>query len=252
MARRAKEEARGHQRAYVSHLAGYREARLLARASFTVGRKLRNLEMEEYDGLQILGKVRARYKYGNKSPDKFYVPVVAKAYDRSIKAELAKELIQGGERKIVGYAAGTSLDMALSAAEEVTAAGSVAYIAVVHGKTNHFFCVADYPQGTATPAHVKDMSDWSCPAAGIADPWIIDPWMNISCRFQNYPGAVASKLAKWSNEGKRIQDERELKLHDPMSKMFLKLFFEIGLFDLWSKRDMEESLYAHRTIVNFS
>lgn len=208
--------------------------------------------MEENTGLQILEKTRARYKYGNKSPNKFYASGTAKAYNRNLKAELAKELIQNGDRKIVGYAAGTSLDMALSAAEEVIAVGSVAYIAVIQAMTNHFFCVADYPQGTATPSHVQNMYDWCCPDAGMADPWIIDPWMNVSCRFQNYPMAVTSKLAKWSHEGKRIQEDRRLTLHDPLSKVFLKLFFEIGVFELWSKHDMEESLYFHRTIVEFS
>jgi hypothetical protein len=91
---------------------------------------------------------------------------------------------------------------------------------------SHNFCVADYRPHAGSPICVQDMLfDGECGGA-----WVIDPWMNISCRFDAYPRHARAKLSKWADQGKHIlrQEEgldRTLVAHDPSDPIFRSHFF---------------------------
>lgn len=86
----------------------------------------------------------------------------------------------------------------------------------VEGLAKHAFCVAGYiPQITSLDC-LEDMA-----FMGASRAWVIDPWMNIACKFREYPKKVKIKLGKWNTEGKHIR--REGALYYPLGTFFHQL-----------------------------
>lgn len=98
---------------------------------------------------------------------------------------------------------------------------------------NHHFAVVDYWPDAASPKCVQDIAlDPRCRSA-----WVIDPWMNIVCRFDEYPQSAKIKLRKWHDKGKHIlrrEYPESVEPYDPTDDKFHSRFFlgDLKFFDL--------------------
>lgn len=194
--------------------------------------------MEQIDGDMILNCVRAFYKFGIKSSNKKYIltesllkseTLFDKAVRRNNNLFIANQKIRAFRKKTIPSpgTAGNCEEMAKMAAKEVIRIKSTALLCAVDSPGDHCFCVADYLPHSGSPKHVKDMFMDDSEGA-----WVIDPWMNISCRFKDYPGMAASKLAEWSDQGKHII-YRKTPLDnqapvDPIGSVYVNAFFYDG------------------------
>jgi hypothetical protein len=123
--------------------------------------------------------------------------------------------------------AADAYDMATLAAEMVAATGSATHLGIVSPEfgRRHAFCVAGYEPHDRVELHVKDMSE----AGWCANAWVIDPWLNVSCPFHDYPKEAKKKFRHWSNQ-KKYTITREYKPpEDPLSESFQSMFFEANM-----------------------
>lgn len=181
------------------------------------------------EGDRILLEVRNYYRRGYKTADKIYVGRGAVAHaKRQLRATnqgLAHRLISDG--LVVGRncLVADAYDMATLAAEMVGTSGSTAHIGIVSPPNGrrHAFCVAGYAPNARSPMCVREMSKEVCQSA-----WVIDPWMNVSCSFQNYPTQAEMKFTRWSQQGKHIVTQQFGVLQtyeDPGANDFQERFF---------------------------
>jgi hypothetical protein len=188
--------------------------------------------MDHDIGNEVLDEVRKLYKYGYKSSDKLYMlsdrqkrrrKLLEKASRREATAFVANQLITAGVSGLRSGMAGNASEMSIQAARLVSKRGSTAQLGRVRWPGDHTFCVADYRpvaehmSHNDTPKRLADMCFESWEGA-----WVIDAWMNVSCRFQDYPARAATKLAIWSNQGKRIFFED--RPYDPIEPAYLGKF----------------------------
>lgn len=185
--------------------------------------------MDQADGDAILREVRGYYKFGYKSSDKIYVlndvqkankNLLEKAHRREMDRNRSEYFMRHGDSDMTF---GNAPDMARRAAEAVTKRGGVAHLGKVCSPGSHTFCVSDYPAGVMTPGCVADMCEYDHVRA-----WIIDPWMNVSCRFSEYPARAATKLAIWSSQGKHIIFRRDKKAYDPLDRAYTFCLFKLS------------------------
>jgi hypothetical protein len=181
--------------------------------------------MNQPEGDKILQAVRQSYATGHKSSNKLYnisKSDQTKLYTRDENRTIADILIKAMRAGTIpkDTKAGNCEEMAREAQRLTTQAGHTALIGNVTKPGDHAFCVVDYTPGN-NPAHVNDMINTNAPNA-----WIIDPWMNISCKFTDYPAMAEQKLAKWANDGKDIIffDKQT----NPQSANYLNGFFTTG------------------------
>lgn len=110
-----------------------------------------------------------------------------------------------------------SIDLARLAGERVQSDEHSYCLASIDGLANHHFCVAGYHPHDGSPKSVQDMSNEDTEAL------IIDPWMNVCCKFSDYPVQAKLKLMKWSFKGKRIR--RRGTVFNPIDWEFVLPFF---------------------------
>lgn len=191
--------------------------------------------MIEETATKILQGVREYYSRGFKSSNKIYVlneeqsldaDMVAKAQWRNENRLIALSIISDlrKKRKISGSVANCH-EMAMSAAGVVIRAGSTAHLGVIEAPGDHSFCVADYCPESNGPKHVQDMFRYDDPEARI-----IDPWMNITCRFSEYPALATARFRHWSSQGKHIiySVDEESRPYNPTSRTYSDGFFKSG------------------------
>lgn len=107
-----------------------------------------------------------------------------------------------------------SYELAVKAAELVVHRyKEVASYGRVEGLAKHAFCIAGYSPEFTSLNCVEAMA-WK----GDERAWIIDPWMNIACKFREYPAVVKTKLSKWNAQGKHIR--RNHALYAPWVRIF--------------------------------
>jgi hypothetical protein len=137
---------------------------------------------------------------------------------------LSERLISSGA--VVGrqHLAADAYDMATLAAEMIAASGSTAHLGIVFPKVGrrHAFCVAGYEPHARSDLHIRDMSE----EGWCANAWVIDPWMNVSCPFQDYPAQAKMKFRQWSRQSKYIITHPRRAPEDPSSDEFGVSFFE--------------------------
>jgi hypothetical protein len=113
--------------------------------------------------------------------------------------------------------------MAMRAAALSIQAGHHALIGSVQAPGDHAFCVVDYPSSAGCPQHIQDMN-WYL----WEDAWVIDPWMNISCAFHEFPSKALVKFQVWSPQGKRILYGDKWEPYDPTDEVYSNGFFKNG------------------------
>lgn len=191
--------------------------------------------MDQFTGDRILRVVREHYSSGFKSSNKIYVldgsqkkdeKLAGQAHRRREKAEKSLEDIRKVRSSLVrSYEAtsGNCPHMALRSAGEVINAGSSTHIGWISAPGDHAFCVADYTPHVGSPKRVEDMFKDDCAGA-----WVIDPWLNISCPFKEYPARAKSQFELWSGRGKRILHGERWAPFDPVSPAYSDGFFLTG------------------------
>lgn len=123
-----------------------------------------------------------------------------KKYERSAANIFVREICPGLSSK-------TYAKLAKKRAR-AAGAGSVCIGVVNDPLVSHHFCVVDYSPHKYHAESVQEMPNALCSKNAL----IIDPWMNISCNFHEYPAFIIKKLCKWSCNEKYIV--RNGKLYD--------------------------------------
>lgn len=191
--------------------------------------------MEQEIGDKILQETRDAYRE-NKPVDKHYVLTGDQENDAALRAKAARRnqlnddifrFIRGdyhGAPRV--YMANPSFFMASFAAQkahESQYTTTTCDIDTVY--STHTFCVADFYQRDNLPKCLQDI----VPNEYNRSAWVIDPWMNISCRYTDYKSQVLMKFMKWSAIGKHVTRFRI----DPALPNWISLFFtgqlQIGL-----------------------
>lgn len=191
--------------------------------------------MEEHDANQILKRTRSFYHSGKKTYNKIYILdehqkadgyLVEKASRRLSAAIESEKLVKATRNNpVASYntPAGNCYPMAMRAAASVIESGGGAHIGLVQAPGDHAFCIADFPPAAPCPGHVDEMCWYD-----FKSTWIIDPWMNICCRFAEYPAEVSAKLAVWSVQGKRVRFGPNWQPHDPNGAAYSHNFLKSG------------------------
>ena len=99
----------------------------------------------------------------------------------------------------------------------------------------HWFCIVDYRPNQRDGYPVQDGVDrvQDMPFnEGWEGAWIIDPWMNISCRYADYPVRVRAKFHKWALDGKYIlTDIRGARVvTDQSDRTFIRRFLNSKIY----------------------
>lgn len=189
--------------------------------------------MTQDEAEQILEETRGYYKQGFKSSNKMYVlnnqqqqnaALVTKATKRNVFRALASQVIRASRSDTITSdgTAGNCGEMSETAAEKARALGGTALIGSISYPGDHAFCAVDYAPHGGSPLHVQDMYKDD----RAANSWVIDPWMNIACRFRDYPAYAAMKLTNWSSQGKQILYHRGAS--DPLDNQYIDGFFKNG------------------------
>lgn len=107
------------------------------------------------------------------------------------------------------------LQMAAKAARYARANGSSAHIGRVGDRMSHAFCVADYEPSTDSPSCIEKMAGEDRLGA-----LVIDPWMNIVCKFGDYPATVKEKILRWELSGKCVVDVSTIAADGPYNSIY--------------------------------
>lgn len=187
----------------------------------------------------ILREIRCQYRFGYKSSDKIYVLndlqkkdefLVAKATKRN-KHRLVSEFLLSKKHDDVCHLLGNALEMSIQTAQLVKKHKKAVHIGKICAPGNHTFCIVGYPPGVPSPESIRFMYK-RC----YKDAWVIDPWMNVSCPFTEYPLRAANKFANWSIQGKHIIfGRKEPKPYDPVDRVYVDIFFKcapMGVYTL--------------------
>lgn len=170
--------------------------------------------MDENTGKEILESVReiamATHKPFNVVYSRARSPLDRRFLESAIGRQHYRSYLAGKEYDDAFLRASDPVRLAILAADEVHRRGSAACIGRVDADlAYHAFCVAGY-QPTARP--VKNIA--SMAFHDSTDAWIIDPWMNISCHFSEYPNMLKIKVVKWDMQQKRIIITKSIKADD--------------------------------------
>lgn len=106
--------------------------------------------------------------------------------------------------------AGNAREMSYAAAMEVYNRGQHK-ACLLHIGDVHTCCAVDYDPDESSPKCFLDFKINLGEPYGPFDragAWIIDPWMNLACRFVDYHWHVSDKLQRWGELGKQIQDSQ--------------------------------------------
>lgn len=197
--------------------------------------------MNEHEALKILKEVRKRYRAGYGSSDKRYdmehdrvrrkIKRTQKAQFRNKLSEFAEVYLEDGEETLIekinetekdglkDYVryplAGNAHEMSVEAATTAANREHKAYLLYI-GKL-HICCAVDYEPNEDSVDAFRHMSLYKRKEA-----YIIDPWMNISCRFSEYSSAIEPRLFRWQARGKLIR--RNSEWIRPMAGTFFGLF----------------------------
>lgn len=129
--------------------------------------------------------------------------------------DFGRRIYNGGKR--ADFASGNCMEMAAVSAviaiDEYRFAPDWVYIASIGRPGDHAFCLLSIrdPQWANAAAMVPGST------GGVA--YVIDPWLNTTCKAQDYWAAAQARVAKWSRDGKRIAwtgvDGQHLGWYDP-------------------------------------
>jgi hypothetical protein len=107
------------------------------------------------------------------------------------------------------------LQMAAKAARYARANGSSAHIGRVGDRMGHAFCVADYEPNTDSPSCIEKMA-----CEDRLGALVIDPWMNIVCKFSEYPATIKEKTLRWELSGKYVVDVSAIAADGPYNVIY--------------------------------
>lgn len=197
--------------------------------------------LDKEDGYTIIKDVRK--EYGTVKPiNKIYIlDKVPQCGDEQLleKAKAHNDLLErnideGEYRKVKPalYVTNPSFQMAKDA---MSAVKKLDYMVCIGGITmslknygSHCFCVVNYKPHDGSPLHVQNMA-FDEKAEGAL---VIDPWLNVSCKFAKYRKEATDKFIRWSDRGKRIN---RFTPHNPISVSWSGAFFlgTLKFFDVY-------------------
>lgn len=178
---------------------------------------------QEHGMEEKLGEILKFARLLGKSPDKTYL-FLSSSQQNDAALQYKKERRQCHAKSRLSI-----LDLSqLVQMEASRAFHCVCHVAMINDDlVDHCFCVVGYYPHADSPKCVQDIPlDHRCSAA-----WVIDPWLNITCRLDTYPQQVKKKLRKWTTQGKYILRKEEglpeesLVVHDPYDGPFRSRFF---------------------------
>lgn len=187
--------------------------------------------MQERDARSILAAIRNYYKDGVKSTNKFYTSTSKtdpeKLNRRAKNAFLAEQQLKRFrfEGSSPGKAANCG-EFSRIAAQFAVDAGNTAHIVEICPPGDHSFCVVDYPANARRPASAQDMINHDYDGT-----YVIDVWLDVCCRFSEYPAQAVKQFGVWSKQGKWILNftgPRSTELSDPAWPKFQDRFFITG------------------------
>jgi hypothetical protein len=170
--------------------------------------------MEQNAGNEILESVREVAMGIHKPFDIVYLrarsPLDRRFLESSIGRQHYRSYLSGIAYDDAFLRASDPVRLAILAADEVQGRGSKACLGRIDAKSvYHAFCVADYQPDDESPKRLGAMT-----FKDDTEAWVIDPWMNISCSFSDYPSKVKEKAVKWEMRGKRIISRDSIQIAD--------------------------------------
>lgn len=200
--------------------------------------------MNEQEAREILTAVRVHYRAGYGSSDKQYDtggflyrlmnPILTKRRQlRNEYKEFAQEYMAHGSDALIekmdqtwaagqwqylrAARAGNALEMAWDVA--IAVANSEHKALLLYIGDVHTCCAVDYERDKSSPASLISMD--RCDRAEGA--WIIDPWLNIACRFLDYHRQAYDKLTRWREMRKQVLYESQWRQPDDRFRRHLEL-----------------------------